>query len=1203
MHLPPPRIPEAAGDRLPQPPWASLAILLGLLAGERPEPAAAFEIPWSSVPETVDSAFADAADLVTADLDNDGVAELAGAGADGVVVWTRSGAAWTSASLLSGTAAQAIVTADLDSDGLGDLAAPTAAGVSWWRNGNGGAGLFSTALGVDAATTVVDLASGDLDGDGDPDLVGALPGPSGAVRLWLNAALTWTPQSIGALAHASSVAVADFDHDGDLDVVASANGSGDRVVFFENTAGDASAWVLRTVDGAFDDAEGLAVADLDRDGHLDVVASGLDTGSPVLGIWLSDGTPGNGGFTAATTTAAGLGNVTVADLDRDGDPDLAQAAGDRVDWWESAGDGITYTRRQAGTTSGGAAVLAADLDADGGLDLAASSTVDDDVLIWTSEALQGSGSFLEETTLDSTFAGARAVHAGDLDGDGDLDVVGDAFEAGVVRWWRNTPAGFVASTIDDAAGHAVGVRAADLDADGDLDVIGALGRETFQVGTNKLVWWRNDGGAPDPVWTRIEISGNINLVGGAADPWPADMDMDGDLDVLLASAGADRLAWWENTAGDASAWSERLVADPFNQTLSVVAADLDHDGDLDILASADTDDEVAWWENTAGDASAWAKTSIQSAWDGAFDVWAADLDRDGDLDVLAASQSEDRISFWRNDGAGTFGPEETLGDPLLSSEGFFNQAYSVATADLDADGDLDVVGTAWKDGGKVAWWENLDGAAGSWQRHDVDGAHDGASSVFVADVDGDGRGDLLTTAETDGELTLWPNGGGQAAIAATATAATELGDSVTETLFTLELTPRGLISEDDVELASLAFLFEESVGDPLTSVEASSLVASVEVLADDGTTPGSVDAGDTSLTAVNVLTLTSGVLSLGIPDDTPAAAVAQGSTATFFVRLTTTADYLSQALGGLRVSHRSEAGPGQTTSAVEQWSNDIPLRLEWAPDTATATFPVSSADLATAVVPGTSPVTAGDDLSFTVTVTNTGPGNAQGVELALGLTGPATLVSTSGCAEDPTGLPACSIGTLANGGQAQVTVTVGVDDAASGSVSLAATASATSTDPDASDDSDTSEVPVVAVADLTLVKEGPATYSSSGPISYTLTVSNAGPGPASATVVDLFPAAVVGVSWTCAGTSGGICPATGGGDVNAAVSLPSGGQVSFTANGTVLAAYSAPIVNTASVSPGVNVTDPDPAGDADEATSTWTGLFADGFESGNTSAW
>ena len=110
------------------------------------------------------------------------------------------------------------------------------------------------------------------------------------------------------------------------------------------------------------------------------------------------------------------------------------------------------------------------------------------------------------------------------------------------------------------------------------------------------------------------------------------------------------------------------------------------------------------------------------------------------------------------------------------------------------------------------------------------------------------------------------------------------------------------------------------------------------------------------------------------------------------------------------------------------------------------------------------------------------------------------------------------------------------------------------------------------------------------PTTYTITVTNPlGPSDASgATVTDTFPATLTGVTWTCAGTGGGICVAAGSGHINTAVTVPVGASVVFTATGTVDPAATGELVNSAQVLP--------PAGHANRTSAIATDRDAIGTE-------
>ncbi|MCB0160218.1 MAG: VCBS repeat-containing protein, partial [Caldilineaceae bacterium] len=132
--------------------------------------------------------------------------------------------------------------------------------------------------------------------------------------------------------------------------------------------------------------------------------------------------------------------------------------------------------------------------------------------------------------------------------------------------------------------------------------------------------------------------------------YAADVDGDGDIDALSASFFDNTIAWYENTAGDGSTWTKRAIATDAEGAASVYAADVDGDGDIDALSASSNDDTIAWYENTAGDGSAWTFHGIATDADAAKSVYAVDVDGDGDMDALSASAIDGAIAWYPNHG-------------------------------------------------------------------------------------------------------------------------------------------------------------------------------------------------------------------------------------------------------------------------------------------------------------------------------------------------------------------------------------------------------------------------------------------------------------------------------------------------------------------------------------------------------------------------
>ena len=235
---------------------------------------------------------------------------------------------------------------------------------------------------------------------------------------------------------------------------------------------------------------------------------------------------------------------------------------------------------------------------------------------------------------------------------------------------------------------------------------------------------------------------------GVRSVYAADVDGDDDTDVLGAARYGDDITWWENTDGTGTVWTVHTVDGDFNGATSVYTADVDGDSDVDVLGAADMADDIAWWENTDGSGTAWTKHTVDDDFNGAASVYSADVDGDGDRDVLGAGYIDNEISWWENtDGTGTVWTEHIV-------DGNFNGSRAVYATDVDNDGDIDVLGGA-RFGDDVTWWENIDGTGTVWVEHTVDSHFLDVASVYAADVNGDGYMDVLGAAWSANDITWW----------------------------------------------------------------------------------------------------------------------------------------------------------------------------------------------------------------------------------------------------------------------------------------------------------------------------------------------------------------------------------------------------------------------------------------------------------------
>jgi len=118
------------------------------------------------------------------------------------------------------------------------------------------------------------------------------------------------------------------------------------------------------------------------------------------------------------------------------------------------------------------------------------------------------------------------------------------------------------------------------------------------------------------------------------------------MDVLSASFDDNKIAWYEND-GDGNFSSQQIITINADGAFSVYATDLDGDGDMDVLSASWFDDKIAWYEND-GDGNFSSQQIITTNADGAYSVYSTDLDGDGDMDVLSASGGDDKIAWYKN---------------------------------------------------------------------------------------------------------------------------------------------------------------------------------------------------------------------------------------------------------------------------------------------------------------------------------------------------------------------------------------------------------------------------------------------------------------------------------------------------------------------------------------------------------------------------
>ena len=349
----------------------------------------------------------------------------------------------------------------------------------------------------------------------------------------------------------------------------------------------------------------------------------------------------------------------------------------------------------------------------------------------------------EKHIIDDYYQYVQEICPADIDGDGDIDVVGSALEGNNIVWWENIDGAGLAWTrrvIEDDFFMAKCVDAGDIDGDGDIDVLGA-------AHDSPIKWWENCDGVGTS-WTDHTISSNID---GPRGVYLEDVDHDGDLDVMGAAAyGNTSIGWWANVDGIGSSWNPQIILEN-NDVISIHPVDIDCDDDMDIAAYinlVDTDsfdttwpDDLVWLENDdSSGTSCWIYHVIDT--DTGNHLSSQDIDGDGDMDLLTMGMG--RPTRWREnvDGSGGSWIIHEIADPIFGG--------TISSGDMDGDGDMDVLCST----NKIIWYENCNGVGTAWTEHVIDNDFIGACSI-ITDINNDGLMDVVGVSNNTDEVCWW----------------------------------------------------------------------------------------------------------------------------------------------------------------------------------------------------------------------------------------------------------------------------------------------------------------------------------------------------------------------------------------------------------------------------------------------------------------
>ena len=381
-------------------------------------------------------------------------------------------------------------------------------------------------------------------------------------------------------------------------------------------------WSRNDIEQNFDVATSVYAIDLDKDGDDDVLGASYELNEIVW--WENDG---NGNFSAKNTISStfnGAQCVYAADLDNDGDVDVLGASYElnEIVWWENNGAspsgtiplGFSEQYNPIGFFDSPIFVYAIDLDGDSYKDVLATGINDNSPTWWKND---GNGNFIEDSIPHNDSILDFSII--DLDGDTDVDIVATNAIVKKAFWYENDGNGnfiksvFAPFSCTDKPGA---IHATDLDSDGDVDVLISHLAPDHPPDEQKCVidWWKNDGNMNFTIHRicSLLLSKNVNSI------YATDLDGDIDVDIVVTAGGWGRdssginIAWLENDINDSCSlvpqpltkvggFIGHIISRGSNPARSGYATDLDNDGNVDILAAYCVNPStISWWKNNLG---------------------------------------------------------------------------------------------------------------------------------------------------------------------------------------------------------------------------------------------------------------------------------------------------------------------------------------------------------------------------------------------------------------------------------------------------------------------------------------------------------------------------------------------------------------------------------------------------------------------------
>ena len=646
-----------------------------------------------------------------------------------------------------------IYSSDIDGDGLNDIITfSNENAFVWYKNIDGNN--FADSQIIFSVFEPEYIYSNDIDNDGDMDIIGVfkeiVSGGSIYNRIrWfenLNGLGTNWTQRLITTQHVLtdgliSPLTIDIDNDGDLDIIYGKNDYENSRLVLRKNNGNGSFNSEQYLTTAINMIGDICLTDINNDNLLDIVTTSADWQQKIN--WYEN--LGSDNFSSQNEIGNNIGDATSvisSDLNNDGKIDIVYSSSNKNDvaWYKNLDSQGSFDIRKSTMTIADYPYFTTsfDLDNDGDLDVISLSEIDHK-LAWY-ENLDGHGTFGLQKIIKTGWNFKNIIMI-DIDNDNDGDII--TCRNHVISMFKNDGMGsFDSEQIIANFNFVDFIYEADIDGDDKFDIVA--------ISTNKISWFKNLDNLGNFSNEQIISSDGSNSI------FCADFDDDGDLDIVSCSISNDNIKWFENIDGLGNFGSEQIISTMLNPIV-VYSYDIDDDGDLDVLSASKSDHKIVWYENTNNLGGFGIEQIISSDFENQVrNLKVMDIDNDGVNEILSNTDNYIHV-FVKNASDTSFTRQRVNQNAIYYID-------SMHLADVDNDGDIDIISCVAQDD-LIDWYKNLSILGNEINGNvkldfNVDGCDNSDINISNLLIEtSNGLDDFATFTQNNGDYLLYTNEG------------------------------------------------------------------------------------------------------------------------------------------------------------------------------------------------------------------------------------------------------------------------------------------------------------------------------------------------------------------------------------------------------------------------------------------------------------